>query len=63
VLKVWGVIPMQIKVSTKDGRLFVFEHPDMSKISAFRHLHYEQDEWFIRSRGSSSSRWVTRSSG
>ena len=33
VLKIWGVIPLAVKVSTKDsgGALFVFEHADMGK--------------------------------
>jgi hypothetical protein len=45
-LKIWGVIPLQIKVSTDDtdGALFVFEHADMGKGGPPRHFHYEQDE-------------------
>ena len=48
VLMIWGVIPLQIKVSGKetDGSLFVFEHAKMSKGGPPRHFHYEQDEWF-----------------
>lgn len=48
VLKIAGVIPMEIKVSTKDsgGNLFVFEHPDMGKGGPHRHVHAAQDEWF-----------------
>jgi hypothetical protein len=55
-LKIWGVIPLQIKVSTSDtdGALFVFEHADMGRGGPPRHFHYEQDEWF--SKGSSPSR-------
>jgi mannose-6-phosphate isomerase-like protein (cupin superfamily) len=47
-LKIWGAIPLQIKVSTEDtdGALFVFEHADMGKGGPPRHFHYEQDEWF-----------------
>ena len=47
-LKIWGAIPLQIKVSTEDtdGALFVFEHADMGKGGPPRHFHHEQDEWF-----------------
>jgi quercetin dioxygenase-like cupin family protein len=47
-LMIWGVIPLQIKVSGKDtnGSLFVFEHANMGKGGPPRHFHYEQDEWF-----------------
>jgi mannose-6-phosphate isomerase-like protein (cupin superfamily) len=53
-LKIWDVIPLQIKVSTDDtdGALFVFEHADMAKGGPPRHLHYEQDEWFYAIKGS-----------
>ena len=53
VLMIWGVIPLQIKVSTNDtdGDLFVFEHADMSKGGPPRHFHYEQDEWFHAVKG------------
>ena len=53
VLMIWGVIPLQIKVSTNDtdGDLFVFEHADMSKGGPPRHFHYEQDEWFYAVKG------------
>jgi mannose-6-phosphate isomerase-like protein (cupin superfamily) len=52
-LMIWGVIPLQIKVSTDDtdGDLFVFEHADMSKGGPPRHFHYEQDEWFHAVKG------------
>lgn len=53
VLKIWGVIPLEVKVSTKDsgGGLFVFEHADMSKGGPPRHLHHDQDEWFYATKG------------
>ncbi len=52
-LKIWGVIPLQIKLSTDDtdGALFVFEHADMGKGGPPRHFHYEQDEWFYAIKG------------
>lgn len=52
-LMIWGVIPLQIKVSGKDtdGSLFVFEHMNMSKGGPPRHFHYEQDEWFYAMEG------------
>lgn len=52
-LMIWGVIPLQIKVPTKDtaGALFVFEHADMGKGGPPRHFHYEQDEWFYAMKG------------
>ncbi len=52
-LMIWGVIPLQIKVPTKDtaGALFVFEHADMSKGGPPRHFHYEQNEWFYAMKG------------
>ena len=52
-LMIWGVIPLQIKVPSKDtaGALFVFEHADMSKGGPPRHFHYEQDEWFYAMKG------------
>ncbi len=51
--KIWGDIPLQIKVSTDDtdGDLFVFEHADMGKGGPPRHFHYEQDEWFYAIKG------------
>ena len=51
--KIWGAIPLQIKVSTDDtdGALFVFEHADMGKGGPPRHFHYEQDEWFYAMKG------------
>ena len=52
-LKIWDVIPLQMKVSTDDtaGALFVFEHADMGKGGPPRHFHYEQDEWFYAIKG------------
>lgn len=52
-LMIWGVIPLQIKVSGKDtdGSLLVFEHAKMGKGGPPRHLHYEQDEWFYATEG------------
>jgi quercetin dioxygenase-like cupin family protein len=52
-LMVWGVIPLQIKVSSNDtgGHFFVFEHAEMGKGGPPRHFHYEQDEWFYAMRG------------
>jgi quercetin dioxygenase-like cupin family protein len=53
VLKIFGTVPLAIKVSTKDtdGRLLVLEHADMGKSGAFRHMHLEQDEWFYVTKG------------
>jgi quercetin dioxygenase-like cupin family protein len=53
VMMIWGVIPLQIKVSTDDtaGALFVFEHANMGKGGPPRHFHYEQDEWFHAVKG------------
>ena len=47
-LMIWGIIPLQIKVSGNDtdGSLFIFEHANMSKGGPPKHFHYEQDEWF-----------------
>jgi mannose-6-phosphate isomerase-like protein (cupin superfamily) len=52
-LMIWGVIPLQIKVSTEDtaGGLFVFEHADMGRGGPPRHFHYDQDEWFYALKG------------
>jgi quercetin dioxygenase-like cupin family protein len=52
-LMIWGMIPLQIKVSGKDtdGSLFVFEHAKMSKGGPPKHFHYEQDEWFYAMEG------------
>jgi quercetin dioxygenase-like cupin family protein len=52
-LMIWGVIPLQIKISSDDtaGRLFVFEHADMGRGGPPRHFHYEQDEWFYATKG------------
>ena len=57
-LKIWDVIPLQIKVSTDDtdGALFVFEHADMGKGGPPRHFHYEQNEWFYAIEGTLPSR-------
>jgi mannose-6-phosphate isomerase-like protein (cupin superfamily) len=52
-LLIWGVIPLQIKVSSRDtaGRMFVFEHAEMGNGGPPRHFHYEQDEWFYAMKG------------
>ncbi len=52
-LMIWGVIPLQIKVSGKDtdGSFFVFEHAKMGNGGPPRHFHYEQDEWFYAMEG------------
>ena len=52
-LMIWGIIPLQIKVSGKDngGSFFLFEHANMSKGGPPRHYHYEQDEWFYAMEG------------
>ena len=52
-LMIWGIIPLSIKVSSKDtgGMLFVFEHRDMGKGGPPRHVHHEQDEWFYALAG------------
>ena len=52
-LMIWGLIPLQIKVSSRDtaGALFVFEHADMGKGGPPKHFHYEQDEWFYSVEG------------
>ena len=52
-LMIWGLIPLSIKVSTSDsgGRMFAFEHRNMSKGGPPRHVHHEQDEWFYVTRG------------
>lgn len=53
VLKLGGVFPTQVKVTTKDsgGSLLVLEHADMSKGGPPRHVHFEQDEWFYAIKG------------
>ena len=53
VLKLAGIIPMEIKVSSRDsgGSLFVFEHRDMPRGGPHRHVHFEQDEWFYVLKG------------
>jgi hypothetical protein len=42
-LRIWGAIPLQVKVSTADseGALFLFEHVDMGRGGPPRHFHYE----------------------
>lgn len=52
-MKIWGVIPLAIKVSAQDtgGALLVFEHRNMGKGGPPRHVHFEQDEWFQVIRG------------
>jgi mannose-6-phosphate isomerase-like protein (cupin superfamily) len=52
-LMIWGVIPLQIKISSKDtdGSFFLFEHARMQKGGPPRHFHYEQDEWFYAVEG------------
>jgi quercetin dioxygenase-like cupin family protein len=52
-LMIWGVIPLEIKVSSSDtaGNFFVFEHANMGKGGPPRHFHYEQDEWFYATKG------------
>ena len=52
-LLIWGVIPLEIKVSGKDTdrAFFAFEHAKMSKGGPPRHVHYEQDEWFYAMEG------------
>ena len=52
-LKLLGVTPFDLKVSTEDsaGALFMLEHRDMSKGGPGRHLHFEQDEWFYPIKG------------
>jgi quercetin dioxygenase-like cupin family protein len=52
-LKLLGVTPFDVKVSTEDsdGALVVFEHRDMGKGGPNRHLHFEQDEWFYPIKG------------
>lgn len=52
-LMIWGVIPLQIKVPTREtaAALFVFEHAGMGRGGPPRHFHYEQDEWFYARKG------------
>jgi quercetin dioxygenase-like cupin family protein len=52
-LKLLGLTPCDIKVSTEDsgGALFAIEHRDMGKGGPNRHLHLEQDEWFYPIKG------------
>ncbi|MFN0134745.1 MAG: cupin domain-containing protein [Phycisphaerae bacterium] len=53
VLKIWGIIPLEIKIATADsgGALFAFEHADMGKGGPPRHFHHDQDEWFYATKG------------
>ena len=52
-LKIWGLIPLTTKVSTRDsgGGVYIFEHTNMGKGGPPRHIHYEQDEWFYVTKG------------
>ncbi len=52
-LMIWGLIPLSVKVSTRDtgGGLFVFEHRHMGRGGPPRHVHHEQDEWFYAIEG------------
>jgi mannose-6-phosphate isomerase-like protein (cupin superfamily) len=52
-LRIWGLIPLSIKVSGKDtgGRFFIFEHREMGKGGPPRHVHHDQDEWFYVLQG------------
>jgi mannose-6-phosphate isomerase-like protein (cupin superfamily) len=52
-LMIWGVIPLQIKIASRDtgGSFFAFEHADMGRGGPPRHFHYEQDEWFYATKG------------
>lgn len=52
-LKIWGLIPLTIKIHSKDtdGRLFLFEHNDMGKGGPPRHIHFEQEEFFYVTKG------------
>jgi quercetin dioxygenase-like cupin family protein len=52
-LMIWGLIPLKIKVSSKDtgGSLFVFEHTRMGKGGPPAHVHHDQDEWFYATEG------------
>jgi len=52
-LKLLGITPYDVKVSTADsaGALFLCEHRDMARGGPGRHLHYEQDEWFFPTAG------------
>lgn len=47
-LLIWGLIPLAIKVSSKDtkGELLIFQHDGMGKGGPPRHIHFAQDEWF-----------------
>jgi quercetin dioxygenase-like cupin family protein len=60
--KIWGILPLQIKISTDDtdGALFVFEHADMAKGGSPRHFHKEQDEWFYAIKATSPLSLATR---
>ena len=52
-LKIWGLVSLQVKISTEDskGALFVFEHPNLKKGGPPRHVHPVQDEWFYPIKG------------
>lgn len=51
--KIWGLIPINIKVSSADsgGAFFVFQHNNMGKGGPPRHIHFAQDEWFYAVAG------------
>lgn len=63
-LKIWGLIPLSCKVSTKDtgGALYVFEHPNMGKGGPPAICTTSRTSGSTRSRGSSPSRSATRGS-
>ena len=46
--KIWGLIPLSIKLSGQDtrGQVLLFEHRQMGKGGPPRHVHFGQDEWF-----------------
>ncbi len=52
-LRIWGMIPLATKVSTRDtdGKLFAFVHTDMGNGGPPRHVHHNQDEWFFVIKG------------
>jgi quercetin dioxygenase-like cupin family protein len=52
-LKLLGVTPYDVKVSTEDsgGALFAIEHREMGKGGPNRHLHFDQDELFYAVKG------------
>lgn len=52
-MKIWGLIPLSIKISSSDtgGKLFLFQHENMTKGGPPRHIHHGQDEWFYAVKG------------